>query len=221
MRYFADLVGPNGFVVGVDHDPVSLDFGHRYLSGFPFKNWELKHSDLIVYEEPLDSFDVIILFNCIGYFESPVEVVKKIARKLKRGARLIVKDFDLESFFLAPIETFRFAELIENAKKQDRDQNPLKFTNFFGRNVHFLHKEFNFYSYTNEIWTQSMSYPFNQYEVEYIWRNVEVLVLQAKQTCPKDTIEYFEENFCGHRKSFFEHQKSLFLENEYLTIWVV
>lgn len=221
LNYFSHLVGPSGHVTGVDHDPISLDFAERYLLGFPFKNWDLVHSGLTEFLEKINGYDVVLIFNAIGYFEDPISILEKIREKMKPGARLIIKDFDLESIFLSPIDELKFAELIIHAKKNDIQSNPLKFTNFFGRKVHFLSSKIEHVKVKNEIWTQAMGYPFDQYQIEYIWKNFEALILQAETSCSKETIAYFKDMFCSEDKPFFAFNESIFLENEYVTTIIV
>lgn len=177
VRYAADLVGPDGHVTGFDHDPVSLDFATRYLMPFPFRNWDLVHADIDESLNRVESYDVILLMNCIGYLASPESALKEIALRAKRGARIVVKDFDLGSVFLTPLNAARLANLIEAAKQTNDLDNPLKFDNFLGRRVPFLYKVHEFASHRCELWSQCLVHPFNEYEVEYIWRNIDALML--------------------------------------------
>jgi SAM-dependent methyltransferase len=143
-RYAADLVGPCGHVTALDHDPVSLDFATRYLTPFPFKNWDLIHADMEASLDRVESYDVILLMNCIGYTSSPESIVRSIAKRAKNGTRLIVKDVDLGSVFLTPMSLGHWARLIAAAKTANDSDNPLKFDNFLGRRVPFFHRLYNF-----------------------------------------------------------------------------
>gem|GEM_PF-4602584 len=221
VRYAADMVGPDGHVTGLDHDPVSLDFAQRYLTPFPFKNWDLVHADLESSTSRVGGYDVVLLMNCIGYLESPESAVKKIAAHAKPGTRIVVKDFDLGSVFLSPLDLEQFAKLVAAAKIANDSNNPLKFDNFLGRRVPFLHNTHDFASHHYDIWAQCLSYPFNPFEVEYIWRNIEALVLQARANCDRATLSYFENLFCRDEKPFFKTEGSLFIENEYLAVLTV
>lgn len=221
IRYVADLVGPSGHVTGLDHDPVSLDFATRYLTPFPFKNWDLIHGDMAVNLDRAGTYDVILLMNCIGYLESPEQLIKDLASRAKTGARIIVKDFDLGSVFISPVNLPWLASLMEAAKSGNDLNNPLRFDNFLGRRVPFFYKVYDFASHHSEVWAQCLQYPFNDYEVEYIWRNIEALVLQARNSCDGRILNYFENQFCQERKPFFDQPCALFTENEYLTILTV
>lgn len=216
-RYFADLVGPRGLVTGVDHDPVSLDFAESYLSAFPYTNWNLCHSDVDTFLSRVSDYNVVTIFNCIGYFNNPTKLLKNIAKNIQPGGKIIVKDFDMASIFLSPVDRKYFSNLIEHAEKNNRLNNPLKFDNFFGRNVPHLHKCFCFKSHSSCAWTQIMSSPFNKHEIKYIAENIQALVLQASNTCDSLTLDYFKNEFSNVENSFFTKSNAMFLENEYVT----
>jgi SAM-dependent methyltransferase len=217
IPYLLDLVGPTGHVTGVDRDPVSLDAAHRRLSELPNKNWELEHSLFEDYLPRISNYDAVIIFNSIGYFPDPYAVVEAIAQRLTSSAMIMVKDFDLESFFFQPRDSTMWANLINSAKKKNYGENPVSFDNFFGRKVHSLHRAYPFKDYVNETWTQYMCFPFNKLEQEYIWRNVECLLNQAGSCCPSDTERYFKDSFYPFEPTFFNDPDAMFVEVEYVT----
>lgn len=215
MPSLLNLVGPEGHVTGVDLDPVSLDAAHARLIAQPHRNWSLTQSKFEDYLEDLAQFDVVLLFNCIGYFGDPAEIVRNIGSRLKPGSRLIVKDFDLEGFFFQPRSIMEWAGLVEAAKRRNDGDNPVSFDNFLGRRIHTLHEAFPFRDHKSTTWTQMMAFPFNDYEAEYIWRNVECLLNQAGDTCPPHIAQYFRRNF-ERDGAFYYDPTAMFIETEYL-----
>jgi ubiquinone/menaquinone biosynthesis C-methylase UbiE len=218
IPYILDLVGPTGMVTGLDQDSMSLDVAHRKLSVLPHKNWRLVHSNVESYLAKFDQFDVVLIFNCIGYFSSPLQLVRSIADRLPRRSRIIVKDFDLESFFFHPRDFEMWSCLVKDAKERNDRDNPVKFDNFFGRHVFGLHLSGTFTARSNFIWTQSMVHPFNEYEREYIWQNIECLIKQAEVHCEIRVIDYFKQMFHPQSSAFFHSPDAMFLENEFLTV---
>lgn len=217
IPYLLDLVGPMGHVTGLDHDPVSVDAAHQRLKAQPHKNWDLRHSAL---EEPMAdmaAYDVVLLFNCIGYFADPFNIIRMVAKGLRPGAVIIVKDFDLESFFFQPRDASMWAQLIVSAKATNDRDNPISFDNFFGRKVHTLHTAYGFREHANVTWTQLMTFPFNRFETEYLWRNVECLLKQAGSDCSSRVTEYFKRLFFPPVQEFFSYPDSMFVEVEYIT----
>jgi Methylase involved in ubiquinone/menaquinone biosynthesis len=217
IPHLLDLVGPTGHVTGLDHDPISLDAAHQRLKAQPHQNWDLRHANLEEQIADLADYDIVLLFNCIGYFPDPFNIISLIARNLRPGAVIIVKDFDLESFFFQPRDTSMWAELIMSAKSKNDGENPISFDNFFGRKVHTLHQVYEFREHTNDTWTQLMTFPFNPFETEYLWRNVECLLNQAGSDCPPHVIDYFKRLFFPPVSEFFSYPDAMFVEVEYVT----
>jgi SAM-dependent methyltransferase len=217
IPHLLDLVGPDGHVTGLDHDPISLDAAHQRLTAQPHRNWDIQHAELTDKLADIADYDVVILFNSIGYFQDPYNVVALIAKGLRPGAVIIVKDFDLEGFFFQPRDTQTWAELIMAAKANNDADNPVSFDNFFGRKVHTLYRSYEFREHTNDTWTQLMTFPFNPFETEYIWRNVECLLNQAGSDCPTDVADYFKRAFFPPAPEFFSYPDAMFVEVEYIT----
>lgn len=216
MALLLDFVGPTGHVTGVDQDPQSLDAAHARLIAQPHKTWTLRHARLEDTIDQVREFDIILLFNCIGYFERPEDIVRRLAASMKPGAVLIVKDFDLEGFFFQPREIGAWATLLQRAKTRNDTDNPVSFDNFFGRRVHALHRVAPLRSYSCSTWTQLMTYPFSPMQVEYIWRNIECLIQQAGPECPSDVVNYFKGQFYPPEPEFFANPLAMFVETEYL-----
>ena len=217
IPHLLELVGPMGHVTGLDQDPISLDDAHQRLRSQPHQNWNLKHGALEEEISDLTDYDVVLLFNSIGYFPDPPKIIRLIANILRPGALIIVKDFDLESFFFHPRDMSMWAKLVIAAKRKNDADNPISFDNFFGRKVHTLYRSFEFHEHTNETWTQIMTFPFNSFEKEYLWRNVECLINQAGDDCPSDVKDYFQQMFYPPDPKFFTYQDAVFVEVEYLT----
>ncbi|MBO9547272.1 class I SAM-dependent methyltransferase, partial [Caulobacter sp.] len=120
-----NLVGPTGHVTGVDQDPMSLDAAHARLVAQPHRNWTLQQARLEDFIDRVADFDIVLLFNCIGYFGDPVQVIRNLACRLRPGSRIIVKDFDLEGFFFQPRRIAEWATLLEAAKLRNDHDNPV------------------------------------------------------------------------------------------------
>ena len=217
IPHLLDLVGPRGHVTGLDHDPVSLDAAHQRLMAQPHQNWDLRHACLEDGSTDLEDYDVVLLFNSIGYFKDPFDVIHLVAARLRRGSVIIVKDFDLESFFFQPRNTSMWSKLIAPAKANNDRDNPVSFNNFLGRKIHTLHRAFEFHDHTNDTWTQLMTFPFNQFQKEYVWRNIECLLKQAGDDCPVEVRDYFKRFFFPPEPQFFADPDAMFVEVEYVT----
>ena len=216
IPHLLDLVGITGHVTGLDLDAVSLDAAHDRLKATPHRNWNLIHQKLDPASLSIADYDVVLMFNCLGYFDDPELVVKNIAKQMKSGSTLIIKDFDLEGFFFSPRDTAHWADLIAGAKSSDNSDNPVKFSNFLGRRLHSLSRTHSFKNFESEAWTQTMVFPFSEPEREYIWKNIECLINQAGERCSEHAVNYFKSTFFPPEHVFFDNPEAVFVEVEFL-----
>ncbi len=217
IPFLLNMVGPLGHVTGVDQDAILLDSAHGRLSSLPAQNWDLQLATIDEYKPHFADFDLILLFNSIGYFPDPIELVRAIISGMKLGSTLIVKDFDSELLFFHPRRTDYWSALLVAAQEQNIRQNPLPFDNFLGRHVHMFGERAGLASSRSWTWTQMMRQPFDHHQREYIWRSVECLINQAGKLCPDDIRDYFVAGFYPPDAGFFAMPESMFLETEMLT----
>lgn len=217
-NYLSDLVGPNGRVVGIDRLNGSVDYAAQLLSQRGCKHALAVAAKLEEHFKDIQEYDVVIFMNSLGYFQDPLDVIQRIASVLKPGARVIVKDYDLESIFLSPINRRLLCELIQGAWDGNSLNNPLAFNNFLGRQVPFLATAFPFVSRDNVVWTQLMIHPFIDVQRRYISENIVSLIEQARGYCSDDILRYFDIEFVQDGGRFFDRPTALFTENEYVSI---
>jgi SAM-dependent methyltransferase len=217
-NYVADLVGPSGNVVGIDRLEDSVKYASDLLSGRGCKHASAVLTEFELQLGEISRFDVVLFMNSLGYFDEPRRTIKRIAEGLKPGGRIIVKDYDLESIFLSPIDRGRLCDLIEGAWKGNISGNPLAFNNFFGREVPFLSAAFRFAAMENHVWTQLMTSPFTDSQRQYISGNILSLIDQARGHCDESTARYFNDEFVRDGGHFFNVPTAIFVENEYVSV---
>jgi precorrin-6B methylase 2 len=219
-KYFCEMVGSKGKVTGVDSNPMSLDFAERYLAGFPYKNWRLMNKDMLDCIDELKQYNKIVIINAVGYLPNPIDTIRLFVSKMRKGSQLIIKDFDMGTIFIYPINNSFLTTLISHAERNNMHNNPLNFDNFFGRRVFNIHNKIDDVSYSNTLWAQGITSPFNDYEKRYIKGNIGSLVTQAQVSCPKEIITYFEKMILKN-EDFFAIEDALFVEVEYVTALTV
>ncbi len=216
--YIADLVGPTGKVLGIDCLPDSIEYASTLLSSRGCNHATAIVSSLEQTIDTMSEFDVVIFMNSLGYFSNPANTIKDVAERMRPGARIIVKDYDLESIFLSPMERQHLCKLIQGAWEGNTVDNPLAFNNFFGREVPFLANAYPFTSAHSTVWTQLMTFPFSLYEKQYICGNIQSIIDQARGKCAEDVINYFEKELGLEDADFFNNPKAMFAENEYVNV---
>lgn len=84
----ADLVGPEGKVLGVDAVPEMVEAARREANrrGFHNANFEVAFADGLPF--PADTFDAVVSRFGVMLFPSPVDSVREMLRVLKPGGRI-------------------------------------------------------------------------------------------------------------------------------------
>ena len=80
----ADLVGPEGAVVGIDANGQILDFARRRVEATGYRNVEFHEGDIRNLDLPRD-FDAVIGRWVLMYIEEPVELLEHIVKLIRPG----------------------------------------------------------------------------------------------------------------------------------------
>lgn len=220
-RYFMPMIGETGYLLCIDHDPINVDIAERNLFNSGFDNWAAKCDDIVSVLDIASDFDVITIFNAICYLENPEEFIKKLASRMKKGSRIIVKDFDLSFMGFSAISQINWGNLVHQATAGNETANPLPYDNFYGRKVHLLHRVSDFSGHENLVWTQHLNFPFSDASKKYIWENIRSLLDQSKSFPGTKLNRYFTSAFSIDSGWFFEDVEAVFIENEFLTVLTV
>ncbi len=204
--------------VGIDLLENSVEEARELLSRRGAVHATAVHASLDEYAFATDQYDVVLFMNSLGYSPDPHGVIERVGAMLPVGGRVIVKDYDLESILISPVSRHHWRQLLEAAAQADQADNPLPFTNFFGRRVPFLASAYPFRTSETIPWTNVMAAPFTGAQRDYIWGNIESLLQQARDMCRDDVSEYFATEFAADGGSFFDRDEALFVENEYVSV---
>jgi SAM-dependent methyltransferase len=95
--------------VGVDFSPNLVEIGNRRLAGFGLQHWaSLVHGDVMTFEAPLHSFDVVCSLGMITYFPDPEPVLQRMVQFLKPGGVLLF-DFRADSAVFSLVRRVKWA----------------------------------------------------------------------------------------------------------------
>lgn len=114
----ADVLGPGADILALDRDAGAL----RRLSGemarrFPTTGCRTTRSDFRD-RLPAGPFDGVLAANSLHFVDDPVEVLRRVARELAPGGRLIVVEYDADRgnpWVPHPFSAARFPLLAERA----------------------------------------------------------------------------------------------------------
>lgn len=86
----ATAVGPRGVVVGVDHDPKSLELARKRAAASGLANVSFEVGEAQALPFPDGSFDAVVSRLLVVYFPNPVPVLREMWRVLAPGGRVAV-----------------------------------------------------------------------------------------------------------------------------------
>src|SRR5947208_9812845 len=100
----AELVGPNGEVVGADHSAAAVEWAVARAQEQRISNVKFLEGDPVVLKFE-QQFDAVVGRLVLMYYPDPVDAIRKLARHVRRGGLIIFQEFDMEnarSFPTAP-----------------------------------------------------------------------------------------------------------------------
>jgi ubiquinone/menaquinone biosynthesis C-methylase UbiE len=90
----AEMIGPNGSVVGVDQDPAQIAVATQRRDRRGFRNVDFRHDDARTFldEEP---FDAVVCRLLLRHLPDAVDVLAHHLRNLRPGGVFIAIDYDV------------------------------------------------------------------------------------------------------------------------------
>ena len=84
----AEAVGPEGQVVGIDHDDLSLEIARERATERGLTNVEFEKMEVTNITLDVDAFDAAVSRNVVVYFGDPVGFLRQLHRVTRRGGRV-------------------------------------------------------------------------------------------------------------------------------------
>jgi SAM-dependent methyltransferase len=107
----AEMIGPNGSVVGVEQDPAQIAAGMQRRDGSGFGNVDFRHGDARTFldDEP---FDAVVCRLLLLHLPDAADVLAHHLRNLRPGGVFIAVDYDVAGMRALP-EVELYSRLIE------------------------------------------------------------------------------------------------------------
>ena len=97
----AELVGPNGKVVGVDRVGAAVEWATARAHSREIRNVKFREGDPVVMDVD-QQFDVVVGRFVLMYYPDPVEAIRKLARHVGPGGLIVFQEFDMANFRSLP-----------------------------------------------------------------------------------------------------------------------
>jgi SAM-dependent methyltransferase len=98
----AELVGPEGHVVGLERDAEAVELARRRASSLGVNNVELRVGDVQSLEGVEDGFDAVIGRLILMYLAEPVGALRAAAARTRPGGVIYMQEADLSYLWASP-----------------------------------------------------------------------------------------------------------------------
>lgn len=98
-RLAAELVGPDGHVVGVERDPEAVRLAQRRTGA---GNVEFRVGDIQTLDGIEDGFDAVVGRLAVMYAPDPVAAIRQAAARVRPGGLVCLHEADLEYMWASP-----------------------------------------------------------------------------------------------------------------------
>jgi ubiquinone/menaquinone biosynthesis C-methylase UbiE len=105
FAWIAELIGPEGRIVGVDPDERNLEIAQARIAGQPYEaRVELRRGSLNE-RLPFDdgAFDVVWCAGSLQYVREPLAAIREMMRIVRPGGRVAAQDVEMHSMLLGPM----------------------------------------------------------------------------------------------------------------------
>jgi ubiquinone/menaquinone biosynthesis C-methylase UbiE len=91
----AELVGPDGMVIGIEGDLDALELARRRVAAAGVDNIEFRHGDVQTLEGVEAGFDAVIGRMILMYLSDPVDALRQAAARTRPGGVICMHESDL------------------------------------------------------------------------------------------------------------------------------
>lgn len=98
----AQLVGPEGSVVGVDRNAIAVSRSQKYFSAMGIDNVEFRVADVQTLDGVEDGFDAVVGRLVYMYLEDPTEALRRAATRVRPGGLICLQEPDMSYWWSAP-----------------------------------------------------------------------------------------------------------------------
>ncbi len=105
LRHAAALVGPQGFVLGIDSQPLAIKMCRERLEAAGFSNYHLAVKDAMETPWQLGTFDCVLIANALHDFGDANSVLRNVGESLEPNGKVMIVDWKkIHTKFGPPIE---------------------------------------------------------------------------------------------------------------------
>lgn len=214
IDFFWKKLGGNGYILGIDPSGANIAAAKSRYSLSNSPNVRILQGDLETFCNNEEKYDVIHFGNSFGYIKNKTKIFGILAKKLRHGGRIILRQHDETTLLLAPVrqvllETFK----LNLAKSQDNPALQLPFDLYSGRNIQFDILSAEQYRFEMRLLPFEAMAPFASKTQEYILKTCKWILEMTRYNSTDEDQHEWEH---GVVSKIQENKNFYFSEIEYL-----
>jgi len=218
----AERVQPGGIVTGLDTDAANLAWGRSLAAQRTDLEAQVRFQagrfERLEFAD--ETFDVVLIGNCLVYFRDPRPIIRELHRVLRPGGRLITRNPGGVATTVAPLDEGVLLELeraFQRSQAEDSD-GPFLDTNI-GVKLHGILRELEFTAVTTKAYPIQKTAPLTRAERRWLTNRATWLADRARPSMDAARLAEFEHAFLSTSDRYIlDRHDFLFLMTEMITI---
>jgi ubiquinone/menaquinone biosynthesis C-methylase UbiE len=102
--WIAQLIGPEGTIVGLDPEEENLSLARERIAGKPYaERVELHQGEIAALPFADSEFDAVWCAGTLQYVPEPIKAIREMVRVVRPGGRVAAQDVEMHSMLLGPM----------------------------------------------------------------------------------------------------------------------
>ncbi|MGI8504652.1 MAG: class I SAM-dependent methyltransferase [Hassallia sp.] len=219
----AEKVAPNGRIIGIDYSIDAISCAQRNLESYPYKDIiEYSQADFFNIPYPDETFDVVFCSNSLMYFtdSQKEQLLKEQKRVVKKGGRIVSKEYDGETIIIYPIMEELWLKL-KNAVAQVLSKRPLEeyYDEYVARKIRKLFLDSQLNNIVTIPYPIQMFSPLSSHQKNYITEESQWFIKTAFPYLSKSEVSQLESFFDSNSSEYIlDREDFSYLVVEFMTI---
>lgn len=219
----AEKVAPNGCIIGIDYSTDAISHAQKNLENSPYKNIiKYSQADFFNIPYPEETFDLVFCSNSLMYFPDSMKekLLKEQKRVVKKGGRIVSKEYDGETIIIYPIPPELWLKL-KNAVAQVLSTRPPEeyYDEYVARNVRKLFLEAELKNIVTIPYPVQVFAPLSSHQKNYITEESQWFIKTAFPHLSKSEVSQLESFFDPSSSQYIlDREDFSYFQVEFMTI---
>jgi ubiquinone/menaquinone biosynthesis C-methylase UbiE len=219
----AEKVAPNGCIIGIDYSTDAISNAQKNLENSPYKNI-IQYSQADFFNIPYreETFDLVFCSNSLMYFPDSMKekLLKEQKRVVKKGGRIVSKEYDGETIIVYPIPPELWLKL-KNAVAQVLSTRPPEeyYDEYVARNVRKLFLDAELKNIVTIPYPVQVFAPLSSHQKNYITEETQWFIKTAFPHLSKSEVSQLESFFDPSSSQYIlDREDFSYFQVEFMTI---